>query len=61
MLLVLAAIVVGAALTCNAAANSHARARIAAGIVPQPPHEHPTNGALARGVTGGPVTRGRCR
>lgn len=59
MLLVLAAIVVGLVFALNANATRNARARIEAGLLPQPPYEHPTNGAVMHGVTGGPITRGR--
>lgn len=59
MLLVLAAIVVGVVIALNVNATRNDRARIEAGLIPQPPYEHPTNGAVIHGVTGGPITRGR--
>lgn len=59
MLLVLAAIVVGAGVWTHVSATRRDRARLDAGLLPQPSYEHPTNGAVVHGVTGGPITRGR--
>lgn len=59
MPLILAAIVVGAGALVHIHATRVSRARIDAGIIPQPPYEQPTAGVLLHGVTGGPVTRGR--
>lgn len=59
MILVLAAIVVGAGAALHVTSVRRDRARLEAGLLPQPSYEHPTNGAVVHGVSGGPIMRGR--